>query len=75
MNNWTNFDELGAVLIAVLIVAGTMALYILSAVFPGEIAVPNELKAVAAVVLAAYGFKLQRKSSPSGEKTSDVSKS
>ena len=61
MNNWTDFDELGAVIIAVLIIGGTVALYILSAIMPGEIIVPNELKAVAAVVMAAYGFKIQRK--------------
>lgn len=61
MNNWTDFDELGAALIAVLIIGGTVALYILSAVMPGAIVVPNELKAVAAVVMAAYGFKLQKK--------------
>ncbi len=60
MNNWTEFDELGAMLIAVLVIGGTMALYILSAVYPGEIMVPNELKAVSAVVMAAYGFKLKQ---------------
>ena len=60
MNNWTDFDELGAMLIAVLIIGGTIALYILSAIFPGEVAVPNELKGVAAVVMAAYGYKLKQ---------------
>ena len=60
MNNWTDFDELGAMLIAVLIIGGTVALYILSAVMPGEVIVPNELKAVAAVVMAAYGYKLKQ---------------
>ena len=73
MNNWTDFDELGAVIIAVLIIGGTVALYILSAIMPGEIIVPNELKAVAAVVMAAYGFKLQRKNT-GVEKTSDDTK-
>jgi hypothetical protein len=61
MNNWTDFDELGAVILAVLIIGATVALYIMAAVMPGQVVVPNELKAVAAVVMTAYGFKLQRK--------------
>jgi hypothetical protein len=60
MNSWTDFDELGAMLIAVLIIGGTIALYIMSAIFPGQIIVPNELKGVAAVVMAAYGYKLKQ---------------
>jgi hypothetical protein len=67
MNNWTDFDELGAVLIAVLIIGGTVALYILSAVMPGEVFVPNELKAVAAAILAAYGFRIQKKTADNKE--------
>jgi hypothetical protein len=74
LNNWTDFDELGAVIIAVLIIGGTVALYILSAIMPGEIIVPNELKGVAAVVMAAYGFKLKQKAG-SAEKTGDAAKS
>ena len=68
MNKWTDFDELGAMLIAVLIIGGTVALYILSAVMPGEIIVPNELKAVAAVVMAAYGYRLKQGTKTNTEK-------
>jgi hypothetical protein len=60
LNNWTDFDELGAMLIAVIIISGTIALYILSAIFPSEIIGPNELNGVAVVVMAAYGYKLKQ---------------
>ena len=74
MNNWTDFDETGALLIAVLVIGGTIALYILSAIKPGEIVVPNELKAVAAVVMAAYGYKVKQGTKKIGEKSENAAK-